>query len=518
MTCTFVNHEIQPGTIIVEKVVTQGSNQGTVFTFNETGFALSDNTLAHGESGSASVEPGDGYAVSEDAPEGWILQSATCDNESDPSNISVAEAETVTCTFVNQEIQPGTVTVVKNVVGDQSAQFTFTGDVAGTIGHAESISVEAELGNVYSSTELVPDGWELTDISCVAAGGTFEIGTDGVEMVVDEENGSVTCTFTNTEDGQIIVEKQVLGNSDQAHAFEFDPTGFTLDDATLAHGEQGASGPITPGDVYSVTEIVPEGWALVSASCDDGSDPSAIDVSAGETVTCTFVNGELSTITVMKETLPVDPADDTTFAFSGDLSGDLGDGESVSATVEPGTYETTEIQEPDWTLISIACDEGATGDVTSLSAAYEVGYGDDLTCTFTNVENQVLAAVLVTVSSSCIPDGDSGVGRITVDMSVDGAATVVVRDSDGDVVGTLTAAGTLTVPEGDTYTWEATTSEGFEFPVDFDPAGELSISECSEPEVLPFTGIDTETAMATAVMMLISGMLIVLLVRRSEQH
>jgi hypothetical protein len=39
-----------------------------------------------------------------------------------------------------------------------------------------------------------------------------------------------------------------------------------------------------------VTEIVPAGWVLTSATCDDGSDPSAIDLGPGETVTCVFLN------------------------------------------------------------------------------------------------------------------------------------------------------------------------------------------------------------------------------------
>ena len=41
-----------------------------------------------------------------------------------------------------------------------------------------------------------------------------------------------------------------------------------------------------------MTEIVPTGWVLTSATCDDGSDPSAIDLDPGETVTCVFINTE----------------------------------------------------------------------------------------------------------------------------------------------------------------------------------------------------------------------------------
>ena len=35
---------------------------------------------------------------------------------------------------------------------------------------------------------------------------------------------------------------------------------------------------------------MPAGWTLTSATCSDGSAPSAIALAAGETVTCTFVN------------------------------------------------------------------------------------------------------------------------------------------------------------------------------------------------------------------------------------
>ena len=39
-----------------------------------------------------------------------------------------------------------------------------------------------------------------------------------------------------------------------------------------------------------MSESVPSGWSQVSATCSDGSPTSNVGVSAGETVTCTFVN------------------------------------------------------------------------------------------------------------------------------------------------------------------------------------------------------------------------------------
>ena len=40
---------------------------------------------------------------------------------------------------------------------------------------------------------------------------------------------------------------------------------------------------------------IPGGWSLTSAVCDDGSDPSAIGLETGETVTCVFNNSALDT-------------------------------------------------------------------------------------------------------------------------------------------------------------------------------------------------------------------------------
>ncbi|WP_263405599.1 prealbumin-like fold domain-containing protein [Wenzhouxiangella sp. AB-CW3] len=47
-----------------------------------------------------------------------------------------------------------------------------------------------------------------------------------------------------------------------------------------------------PPGTYAVSETVPNGWRLDSATCDDGSPVSAIELEAGESVTCTFNNSQ----------------------------------------------------------------------------------------------------------------------------------------------------------------------------------------------------------------------------------
>jgi hypothetical protein len=86
----------------------------------------------------------------------------------------------------------------------------------------------------------------------------------------------------------ITVDKVTVPSGDPT-SFHFnasyDADGFDLTD-TAAPNE---SGPLVPG-TYSVSEVVPANWDLTSAVCDDGSDPSSINLSANEHVTCVFTD------------------------------------------------------------------------------------------------------------------------------------------------------------------------------------------------------------------------------------
>lgn len=99
---------------------------------------------------------------------------------------------------------------------------------------------------------------------------------------------TVTCVFIGTSlpatDGTITILKQA-SPSDTGRSFDFagDLGGFSLMDGEFVVETR------APG-VYAVTETVPAGWQLDSAACDDGSPVGAIDLAAGESVTCTFTN------------------------------------------------------------------------------------------------------------------------------------------------------------------------------------------------------------------------------------
>ena len=148
-------------------------------------------------------------------------------------------------------------------------------------------------GSGYTVTEdVIPAGWDFANLDCSASTGvTPSINGATVTFAIDNSADILDCTYTNRARGTIIVEKIT---DDGQGAFGF--TSLTLDPAafTLTTTGPGAAGKdsrtfadLNPG-TYDVGETVPAGWNLVSATCSDGSQPSSIMLSGGETVTCTF--------------------------------------------------------------------------------------------------------------------------------------------------------------------------------------------------------------------------------------
>jgi uncharacterized surface anchored protein len=150
-------------------------------------------------------------------------------------------------------------------------------------------------GTGYTVTEdVIPAGWDFASLDCSASTGvTPSINGATVTFAIDNAADILDCTYTNRARATIIVEKVT---TDGTGSFEFTsntltPSPFTL--TTTAAGQAGKDsetfGNLVPG-TYDVAETVPAGWNLDSATCDDGSAPASIGLSAGETVTCTFTD------------------------------------------------------------------------------------------------------------------------------------------------------------------------------------------------------------------------------------
>jgi hypothetical protein len=219
----------------------------------------------------------------------------------------------------------------------------------------------------------IPAGWDLTSATC----------DDGspVTAISLQAGETVTCTFTDTKRGHILVDKVTVGGD--STSFEFDPSygaNFFLTDAAAPND----SGPLVPG-TYSVAEVnIPAGWDLTSATCDDGSPVTAISLQAGETVTCTLTNTKRATVIVKK--VMVGGTD--TFTYSGTPSGSISaNNGTIQASVAPGQYTSTETVPGGWDLTGIVCDDAnSSGNVGTATATFNAEAGETVTCTFTNTK------------------------------------------------------------------------------------------------------------------------------------
>ncbi len=209
--------------------------------------------------------------------------------------------------------------------------------------------------------------------------------------------------------GTIIIEK-VTTNDDDTTEFTFNPTGFNNDESFTLVGGGDQSFEVEVGSGYSIEEVVPDGWSLDTATCDDGSLVENIDVSADETVTCTFTNSEdpdpTGKLEVVKELIPAN--DNGSFDMRIDTTAHVatgGDGTTTGEqTVSVGTHLVSETGDGSTNLndytTSISCkDNNGTGsEVTATPNGnnawdVDVNEDDDIVCIITNERNGTINIV-----------------------------------------------------------------------------------------------------------------------------
>ena len=375
-----------------------------------TGGGLSPSTFQLDDDGNPSnalsnsrvfpVDPGSGYSVSETVPAGWDLASATCSDGSPPSNIDVSVSEEVTCTFTNNK--RAQIVVVQDTLPDDPQDFDYTagggltptsfqldddGDNSNALSNTRTFD-NVSPGSGYSISQTTPGGWTAADVTCSDGSSPSNIDVSPGEVV--------TCTFANVTptSGLVKVVKDAQPNDPQDFSFSaaggLSPSSFQLDDDgdnSNALSNQ-RTFVVGPGSGYSVSETVPSGWLLSSATCSDGSPVSNIDVSSGEVVTCTFTNQRPATVVVVKDAQP-NNAQDFDFTAGGGLSPSSfqldDDGNATLSNtrtfsnVAPGTgYSLSEAVPEGWEQVSATCSDGSP--VSNIDA----GPAETITCTFTN--------------------------------------------------------------------------------------------------------------------------------------
>lgn len=147
----------------------------------------------------------------------------------------------------------------------------------------------------YDVTEDIPEGWNLTDVTCIYDNESFGdviIEPELVGETIDVDDGDdVTCTFTNTLEtrvpttGTLVVQKVIVndnGNIATPSDFFFQVNGG----GATAFEEDGANQlELAPG-TYTVTEVAAGGYTTSYENC------SEVNVVVGETATCTVTNDD----------------------------------------------------------------------------------------------------------------------------------------------------------------------------------------------------------------------------------
>lgn len=199
------------------------------------------------------------------------------------------------------ELPVDTLIIVKQTLPDNSPQtFDFSldgGALNSPIADGGQIILNPAPGP-HSLNETVPSGWDLTGIVCDDQSvQTNPAARPNLSFTLTGAGVTITCTFTNTQRGAVVFEKQTLPDGS--------PTAFSFSGAVngnIGDGQQ-LSATLPPGN-YTVSETVPADWDLTAIVCDDANSgilqgaTASINLEAGETVTCTFTNRQRATLVI----------------------------------------------------------------------------------------------------------------------------------------------------------------------------------------------------------------------------
>jgi hypothetical protein len=467
VTCTFENR-IQRGRILVDKVADPPGSTSFDFTLSGAGvnqsFSLTDAAPPHDSGDLLPSSENGGYSVAESVPPDWRLLIATCDDGSPVDAIDLDPGETVTCTFQNA-IEPGRIIVDKVTDPVGSAQlfdFTLSGGGASRTFQLTGTGVPFDSGELtpgsYSLTETLPPGWDRVGASCDNGDdpGSIDLGPDQ----------TVICTFTNRiRPGRILVDK-VTDPQGSTQSFDFTLSGagvsqtFPLTDAAAPH-DSGDLLPTSENGTYSVAEAVTPGWDLTSARCTDGSDLSAIDLSPGETVTCTVTNAiQRGRILVDKATDPSGSSQPFDIALSGtNVSQTFSltdaaaphDSGGLLPSLENGPYSIAETDLPGWDLTSADCSNGDGADAVTLAP------GQTVACELVNrIRRGRILVDKVTNPPGSLQSFDFALSGTSVSQSFSLTDAAAPHDS-GELLPT-SENGPYDIAEADVQGWELTSA------------------------------------------------------------
>ncbi|MDQ3123409.1 MAG: hypothetical protein M3Q14_01865 [bacterium] len=168
---------------------------------------------------------------------------------------------------------------------------------------------------------------------------------------------------------------------------------------------------------------------------------------------------ETGSLTIIKDAQP-NSAKDFTFTTGSNLSGFTLDDDPTNSTklntkvftdLETGRYTVTETATTGWTLDDIDCTDNSTPSGSSVTVS--LAEGEDVTCTFTNVENVVVPDTgTITIIKDAVPNDEQDFGFTTTGTGM----SAFSLDDDGE---TSVRSHTKVFSDLDTGVYSVTESE-----------------------------------------------------------
>ncbi|HZU73392.1 MAG TPA: SpaA isopeptide-forming pilin-related protein [Acidimicrobiales bacterium] len=380
----------------------------------------------------------------------------------------------------------GSITIVKDANPADSTPFIFTPQEVtptastmggpftledpGTIAAPQSKTFTGLGAGTYTFTEGAFAGWTQGTPSCTITGTGTATGTGAgaASVTLGSPNDSATCTFTNTKQASITVDKTTApAGSSQTFGYTwsggapFHLTGKAPNNSTLLSG-------LAPG-AYSITEAATAGWDATNLVCSGtaaaptytGSTTVDLTLAAGENAVCTYTNTQQGSLKVVKDTVPtsatnfaMDVSDPAGNALAGSPATLAGNGGSATFTNLPanGTYTVAEQPVANWSLTNAVCTGNASAATATASGVkVPVGPGESVVCTLTNTQ----AATLI-VNKTTVPAGSSQTFAFTSTVANTPSFNLSgVAGSNSQVLANL-APGAYTVTESPTAGWNLT--------------------------------------------------------------
>ncbi|MEM7095775.1 MAG: DUF5979 domain-containing protein [Actinomycetota bacterium] len=477
VTCTFTNTRLTANLNVAKVSGITGDTTDFGFTvMGPTGFAGSSFNLASGATPeSLTGVPTGTYTITESDPgpmyrgTNWSCVDtggATVASGSGlAATVTLTADQDVTCTFTN----PGSPTVLKvlkvsdPVDSDEIFAFTATGSVNATFDldanytPIDGTPSEEEFSGITPGTVTITEaanGRFSTAVRCTRD--TNRDGPDAGDPEVATGAGSVTltiaeaefinCIFTNTELGQIIINKQ-SSIVDDPTPFEFSIIGpqssaVTLDVDTTTNLYESSHSAFVPAGSYTIRETVPTGYRALW-DCPGFDVPQVLTETSvflvnGGRFECTVTNTATATIEIAKRT---NPSGGTGFSFTGalgDFTLDDFASEGQDVTLTGSSFSVTETT----TGFAVSIDCTGTNWVASGSTVtIDPDPGEYVRCTYTNTEPSS-----ITIIKNTVPDA-------SLDFSFTGdLGAFTLNDPDGSAASrrlqrTDLAPGTYTVTE-----------------------------------------------------------------------